>query len=71
VALGQQIALGIVAMLLLDGGQTARNLACCIAAFWMSFLIIASRRPCLPTAVDLWLTRWSSIPIAMLAFTYR
>jgi hypothetical protein len=70
-AVVQQLVFSALALLLLDGGQAARNLACCIAVFWVVVAMFALRRPIVPTAADLAIVRWGSLPLAVLAFTYR
>jgi hypothetical protein len=70
-AIVEQLVLGVLAALLLDGGQTARNLACCIAVFWLVVAMIALRRPFMPAAADLAIIRWGSLPLLILAFVYR
>jgi hypothetical protein len=70
-AVAQQILFAVLAILTLDGGQTARNLACCIAAFWLAVAMIAIRRPSMPTAADLAIIKWGSLPLTILAYAYR
>jgi hypothetical protein len=39
--------------------------------FWVVVAMFALRRPIVPTAADLAIVRWGSLPLAVLAFTYR
>jgi hypothetical protein len=68
VAVLQQVFLGLLAMLVLDSGQTARCLGCCVCGFWIGLAIIARRRPFAPTAGDLDFIRWGSLPLFVVAF---
>ena len=60
-AVVEQLVMGVLAALLLDGGQTARAMAWFVAAFWFVFAMIAVRRPFRPTAADLAIIKWGSV----------
>ena len=66
-ALWVQIPLGILSLLMLDGGQTAKVYAVTLAGFWPCAFLIALRRRWSPTAVDLWFWRWGFLPCFALA----
>jgi hypothetical protein len=55
---------------ILDGGQIARNTACCLLVLWPVFVMTAARRPLAPTAVDLWIIKWASVPLFIFAVGY-
>ena len=65
-----QLVLGVLAALLLDGGQTARTMVWFVAAFWFVFAMIAVRRPFMPTAADLAIIKWGSL-ILLFSLAHR
>jgi hypothetical protein len=69
-AVVEQLVLGVLAALLLDGGATARTMVWFIAAFWLVFAMIAVRRPFRPTTADLAIVKWGSL-VCLLALAHR
>ena len=58
-----QLCLGLVSLLLLDGGRGARLCGCAMLGFWLGVGIILFRRPFGPTRVDLTAVRWGFLPL--------
>ena len=67
VALGLQIPIALVSMLVLDLGRTARVCGIAMLGFWLAAALIAARRPWTPTPADLRFWRWGFIPCFVLA----
>jgi hypothetical protein len=62
-----QVAIGILAALLLDGGTTARVVGVAVLAFWLCVAIVILRRPRKPTSLDLGMIRWGFWPVLIVA----
>ena len=56
----EQVPLGILAALILDGGSIARMYLCALIVFWPGFAMIIYRRPMAPTETDLFLIKWGT-----------
>jgi hypothetical protein len=63
----QQVILAILAVLVLDMGQTARGMAAVMIGYWIGTAIIVIRRPLLPSKGDLLFVRWGC---SLLAITF-
>ena len=67
----QQGILAILAVLVLDMGQTVRGLVAVMIGYWIGTLVIVMRRPISPSKGDLLFVRWgSSLLAAMGVFAY-
>lgn len=66
-ALAVQLFIGLLAMLLLDGGRMARVMGVAALGFWLATALIVIRRPQTPTGLDLAWIRWGFGPIAFVA----
>jgi hypothetical protein len=66
-ALLVQTPIAVLALLLLDGGYTAKVCGLAMLGFWLVAALIAVRRPWNPTAFDLWYWRWGFIPCFVFA----
>ena len=68
IALAQQIVFGFLTMLVLDGGRIAHTTGIAVLTFWAGAAIVISRRPTLPTDLDLFLIRFGFLPLLMVTF---
>jgi len=68
-ALLQQFLLGILCLLLLDGGAMARQCALVLVAFWVGATLIMVRRPISPTFTDKALIQLGFVPLLILSET--
>jgi hypothetical protein len=62
-----QVPLGVISILMLDGGGTAKVFAVTLAGFWLSAFLLAFRRAFSPTTTDLMFWRWGFLPCFVLA----
>ena len=67
-ALILQVILGVLALMVLDGGRIAHTTGIAVLAFWVGAAIVILRRPKLPTDLDLLLIRFSFLPLLILTF---
>jgi hypothetical protein len=67
-ALALQVILGILAMMVLDGGHIAHTTGIAVLAFWTGAAVIIFRRPTTPTPTDLWLIRFGFLPLIVVTF---
>jgi hypothetical protein len=67
-AVGLQVLLGLLSMLVLDGGTTARICGIALVAFWGGAAVLIWRRPHSPTKTDTELLRFGYLPLVVLAF---
>jgi hypothetical protein len=63
-----QVVLGVLSMLILDGGRIAHTTGIAVLAFWVGAAIVILRRPKSPTEVDLFLIQFGFIPLLILTF---
>ena len=63
-----QAILGIVSLMILDGGTTARICGIALVAFWGGATVLIWRRPLSPTKIDIELIRLGYLPLVVLAF---
>jgi hypothetical protein len=54
----QQVILAILAILVMDEGQTSHGMAAVLLGYWLGIAIILVRRPLSPTKGDLLYVRW-------------
>lgn len=64
-----QVPIGILSLLMLDGGQTAKVFAITLGGFWLCAILLAFRRRFEPKATNLWFWRWGFIPCFALALS--
>jgi hypothetical protein len=62
-----QAVLGILSMMILDGGTTARICGIALIAFWGGATVLIWRHPRLPTKADIQLIRFGYLPLVVLA----
>ena len=67
-AVGLQVLLGFLSLLILDGGTTARICGVALVAFWIGALVLIWRRPKWPTPTDIQVLRFGYLPVVVLAF---
>jgi hypothetical protein len=60
----QQVILTLVALLVLDMGQSVRILAAAMVGYWIGFLVVLARRPMSPSKGDLLFVRWGCALLA-------
>ena len=63
-----QLILGILSLMILDGGTTARICGIALVAFWGGATVLIWRKPRSPTKTDIELIRFGYLPLAVLAF---
>ena len=66
-ALIQQLVIGILSLLMLDGGMMARQCALVLVAFWVGTVLILWRRPANPTSWDLSLIQFGFVLLLILS----
>jgi len=62
-ALLQQVPCGLLCVLLLDGGRTARVCGIAVLGFWAAAAVVMARRPESPRRSDLVFLRWGFFPL--------
>ncbi len=67
-AVGLQVLLGMLSLLILDGGTTARICGIALVAFWSGAALLIWRRPQSPTRTDIALLRFGYLPAVVSAF---
>jgi hypothetical protein len=67
-AVGLQVVLGILSLLILDGGATARICGIALVAFWGGAAVLIWRKPRSPTRTDIQLLRFGYLPLVVVAF---
>ncbi len=67
-AVALQVLLGLLSLLILDGGTTARICGIALVAFWGGATVLIWRRPHFPTKTDIVLLRFGYLPLVVLAF---
>lgn len=67
-AVGLQLLIGILSLLILDGGTTARICGMALVAFWGGAGLMIWRRPQAPTRVDIAWIRFGYLPLVVAAF---
>ena len=63
-----QVLLGLLSMLIFDGGTTARICGIALVAFWGGVTVLISRHPHSPTKTDTELIGFGYLPLVVLAF---
>ena len=67
-ALALQIVLGLLSLLILDGGTIARICGIALVAFWSGAALLVYRHPLSPSKVDLQVVRFGYLPVVVFAF---
>jgi len=67
-AIGLQMLIGFLGLLLLDGGTMARICGIALLAFWCSAVMLIWRRPKSPTRTDIQLIRFGYLPVVIIAY---
>ena len=67
-AVALQIVLGLLSLLILDGGTVARICGIALVAFWAGAGLLIYRRPTSPSRLDLQLIRFGYLPVVVIAF---
>ncbi len=67
-AVGLQLVVGILSLLILDGGTTARICGIGLLAFWGGATCVICRRPRHPTRFDIALLRFGYLPLIVVAY---
>lgn len=66
-ALVLQIVIGVVSLMILDGGETAQVCGAALLAFWGGAAILIWRHAQTPSKLDLSLLRLGYLPVVLLA----
>jgi hypothetical protein len=69
-ALVLQALLGVLSLLILDGGDSAHICGTALLAFWGGAAVLIWRHPQTPTRVDLELIRFGYLPLVVVAFAF-
>ena len=67
IVVSQQILLGLLTGMCLDGGILGMIFLYSLAAFWVGFIMIISRRPRNPTKVDIFLIKWGTFLLFLIS----
>jgi len=60
IVVSQQILLGLLCGLMLDGGMLGSMFLYALVAFWIGFITILARRPKNPTKTDIFAIKWGT-----------
>ena len=66
-AVALQAIIGILSLLILDGGDIARVCGIALIAFWGGVTVLIYRRPKSPSKIDLQLIRFGYLPLVVIA----
>jgi len=66
-ALALQVVVGVISMMILDGGETAQVCGAALLAFWGGAAVLIWRHPQTPSKVDLSLLRVGYLPVVVIA----
>jgi len=66
-ALKLQVIIGVLSLMILDGGQCGQICGAALLAFWGGAAVLIWRRPQTPTKTDLQLLRFGYLPIVIFA----
>lgn len=67
-AVGLQLLVGLLSLLILDGGTVARICGMALVAFWFGAALLIYRRPLSPSKLDLLVIRFGYLPLVVIAF---
>ena len=68
-ALAVQVVVGVLGLLVLDGGMTAQICGIALLAFWSGVGILIYRHPHTPSKADLALIRVGYFPVLVISFS--
>jgi hypothetical protein len=63
-----QIVLGLLSLLILDGGRVAQLCGIAVVSFWTGAAVLIWRHPQSPSRADLELIRFGYLPVVVLVF---
>jgi hypothetical protein len=66
-AVAIQIVLGLLALLILDGGMIAQICGIALLAFWSGAVVLILRHPQTPSRLDIELIRYGYIPVSIVS----
>lgn len=67
-AVALQVVLGLLSLLVLDGGRVAQVFGIALLAFWGGAVVLVWRHAKSPSRVDLELIRFGYFPVLLMAF---
>ena len=67
-AVALQIVLGLLALLILDGGLIAQICGIALLAFWSGTVVLIWRHPQTPSRLDIELIRFGYFPVIIVSF---
>jgi hypothetical protein len=67
-AVALQIVIGLLSLMILDGGELAQICGVTLVSFWGGAIVLIARRPQSPSKVDLELIRFGYLLVAIIAF---
>jgi len=67
-AVSIQIVVGLLSLMMMDGGDLARICGIALLAFWSGAAVLIYRHPQSPSRVDLELIRFGYLPVVVMAF---
>jgi hypothetical protein len=66
-AVGLQSLIGLLSLMILDGGETAQICGAALLAFWGGAAVLIWRRPQTPSRIDIQLLRFGYLPLVVSA----
>jgi hypothetical protein len=66
-AVALQLIVGILSLMILDGGECAQICGAALLAFWGGVIVLIWRHPQSPTYTDIRLIRWGYLPLVFVA----
>ena len=63
-----QVVLGILSLMILDGGDSAHICGAALLAFWGGAVVLIWRHPLTPTTTDLQLIRFGYLAVLVISF---
>jgi hypothetical protein len=67
-AVGLQLLIGFLSLLILDGGTTARICGIALIGFWGGIAVLIWRHPWTPTRMDILILRFGYLPVVFIAY---
>ena len=67
-AVALQILLGLLSLLIMDGGMVAQLCGIALVSFWGGASVLILRHPLSPSRIDLELIRLGYLPVIVIAF---
>lgn len=66
-ALRWQVIVGLLSLMILDGGECAQICGAALLAFWGGVAVLIWRQPQTPTHTDITLIRFGYLPVVLIA----